>query len=319
MSLVLATRNDHKVREFERLLPGVTIEPLPDSAPTPEETGTTYAENALIKARSAAEAHRQAGVRGRLGHRGRGTRLAPWRPHRPLRRSRRERRREPRPSSTARRRRAAARATLRDRVRDAGRRGAALRGPCEGRWRSSRRAGRLRLRPAVHPVELPGPTMAELTRRSRRTRISHRGKAARDAGSHGSRAEPGRRARAGPGRCAAVGDGLDQDRPDRWRAPRAESAGVDGRARRDPQPGGALGRGRVGEHTFGRRVKRSRVAEGAVARTSRPVAGRARSWAGQRLRRGRGAGPRRLGSDRTSRSSRRRHPDGPRTGDVWPL
>ena len=56
MSLVLATRNAHKVREFERLLPGVAIEPLPDSAPTPEETGTTFAENALIKARSAAEA-----------------------------------------------------------------------------------------------------------------------------------------------------------------------------------------------------------------------------------------------------------------------
>ncbi len=52
--LLLATRNDHKVREFERLLPGVTIAPLPEAAPTPEETGDTYAENALIKARSAA-------------------------------------------------------------------------------------------------------------------------------------------------------------------------------------------------------------------------------------------------------------------------
>ena len=55
-SILLATRNAHKVREFERLLPGVAIAPLPDSAPTPEETGTTYAENALIKARSAAQA-----------------------------------------------------------------------------------------------------------------------------------------------------------------------------------------------------------------------------------------------------------------------
>src|SRR3954452_11608971 len=34
---------------------GVAMEPLPDEAPTPEETGSTYAENALIKARSAAE------------------------------------------------------------------------------------------------------------------------------------------------------------------------------------------------------------------------------------------------------------------------
>jgi XTP/dITP diphosphohydrolase len=54
--LVLATRNAHKLREFERLLPGVTIAPLPETAPTPEETGESYAENALIKARSAARA-----------------------------------------------------------------------------------------------------------------------------------------------------------------------------------------------------------------------------------------------------------------------
>ena len=53
-SVVLATRNDHKVREFERLMPGARIDPLPPAAPTPAETGTTYAENALIKARSAA-------------------------------------------------------------------------------------------------------------------------------------------------------------------------------------------------------------------------------------------------------------------------
>ena len=52
--MILATRNAHKVREFERLMPGVAIAPLPDAAPTPEETGDTYAENALIKARSAA-------------------------------------------------------------------------------------------------------------------------------------------------------------------------------------------------------------------------------------------------------------------------
>jgi XTP/dITP diphosphohydrolase len=52
--VILATRNAHKVREFERLMPGLAIEPLPADAPTPEETGQTYAENALIKARSAA-------------------------------------------------------------------------------------------------------------------------------------------------------------------------------------------------------------------------------------------------------------------------
>jgi XTP/dITP diphosphohydrolase len=54
--MILATRNDHKVREFERLLPGVAFDPLPAGLPSPEETGDTYAENALIKARAAREA-----------------------------------------------------------------------------------------------------------------------------------------------------------------------------------------------------------------------------------------------------------------------
>jgi XTP/dITP diphosphohydrolase len=54
--LLLATRNDHKLREFGRLLPGVALDPLPPELPSPEETGSTYAENALIKARAAAQA-----------------------------------------------------------------------------------------------------------------------------------------------------------------------------------------------------------------------------------------------------------------------
>jgi XTP/dITP diphosphohydrolase len=56
MRLVLATRNDHKVREVGRLMPGVTIEPLPDRVTLPPEDGDTYAENALGKARAAAAA-----------------------------------------------------------------------------------------------------------------------------------------------------------------------------------------------------------------------------------------------------------------------
>lgn len=59
MKLLLATRNDHKLREFERLLPGVGIDPLPQDLQAPEETGDTYAENALIKARAAAHATRR--------------------------------------------------------------------------------------------------------------------------------------------------------------------------------------------------------------------------------------------------------------------
>ena len=55
MRLVLATRNAHKVRELGALLAPHEIEPLPDDVELPPETGTTFAENALGKARAAAE------------------------------------------------------------------------------------------------------------------------------------------------------------------------------------------------------------------------------------------------------------------------
>jgi XTP/dITP diphosphohydrolase len=54
MRLVLATRNDHKVREVGRLLDGVALEPLPAGVTLPPEDGSTFAENALVKARAAA-------------------------------------------------------------------------------------------------------------------------------------------------------------------------------------------------------------------------------------------------------------------------
>jgi len=56
MRLVLATRNEHKVRELGELLPGHTIVPLDDDVVLPPETGATFAENALGKARAAAAA-----------------------------------------------------------------------------------------------------------------------------------------------------------------------------------------------------------------------------------------------------------------------
>ena len=49
LSAVLCSRNRHKARELERLLPGWTIEPL-DRDDYPPETGSTYYENARIKA-----------------------------------------------------------------------------------------------------------------------------------------------------------------------------------------------------------------------------------------------------------------------------
>jgi XTP/dITP diphosphohydrolase len=60
--LLLATRNAHKLREFERLLPAVELDPLPDGVDTPPEDGDTYAANALIKARAAAAATGRAAI-----------------------------------------------------------------------------------------------------------------------------------------------------------------------------------------------------------------------------------------------------------------
>ena len=57
MELVLASRNAHKLRELERMLGGaVRLDALPEDVVLPPETGETYAENALIKARAAAAA-----------------------------------------------------------------------------------------------------------------------------------------------------------------------------------------------------------------------------------------------------------------------
>jgi XTP/dITP diphosphohydrolase len=56
MPLILATRNPHKLREFTRLLAVTDLEPLPDDVELPPETGETFLENALGKARAAADA-----------------------------------------------------------------------------------------------------------------------------------------------------------------------------------------------------------------------------------------------------------------------
>lgn len=56
VKLVLATRNPHKLREFAGLLEGIELVPLPENVDLPHEHGATFAENALTKARAAAEA-----------------------------------------------------------------------------------------------------------------------------------------------------------------------------------------------------------------------------------------------------------------------
>lgn len=54
--LLLATRNEHKRREFARLLHGFEVDALPDEVILPPEDGDTFEENALGKARAAAAA-----------------------------------------------------------------------------------------------------------------------------------------------------------------------------------------------------------------------------------------------------------------------
>ena len=56
MRLVLATRNPHKLRELAQLMDPIELDPLPEDVELPPESGTTFADNALLKARSAAAA-----------------------------------------------------------------------------------------------------------------------------------------------------------------------------------------------------------------------------------------------------------------------
>lgn len=59
---VLATRNQHKVREMAELLPGLALRPLPEEIASPPETGESFEANALIKARSAHAAGGEAAI-----------------------------------------------------------------------------------------------------------------------------------------------------------------------------------------------------------------------------------------------------------------
>ncbi len=56
MRLVLASRNAHKLRELRGLMAPHELIPLPDEVVLPPETGCTFTENALGKARASAAA-----------------------------------------------------------------------------------------------------------------------------------------------------------------------------------------------------------------------------------------------------------------------
>lgn len=53
MRVVVATRNEHKLRELGEILGGLELVPLPDRVELPPEDGATFAANALSKARAA--------------------------------------------------------------------------------------------------------------------------------------------------------------------------------------------------------------------------------------------------------------------------
>ncbi len=54
--MILASRNEHKLRELAEILPGAGLEVLPEGIELPPEDGLTFAANALIKARAAGKA-----------------------------------------------------------------------------------------------------------------------------------------------------------------------------------------------------------------------------------------------------------------------
>ena len=51
--LIVATRNQHKLRELGEILAGFDLVPLAEEVELPPESGETFAENALVKARAA--------------------------------------------------------------------------------------------------------------------------------------------------------------------------------------------------------------------------------------------------------------------------
>jgi XTP/dITP diphosphohydrolase len=60
--LLVATRNEHKLRELREALPGIELEPLPAEIELPPEEGETFAANALVKARAAHAATGRAAI-----------------------------------------------------------------------------------------------------------------------------------------------------------------------------------------------------------------------------------------------------------------
>ena len=61
-ALIVATRNEHKLRELGEVLPGIELDPLPPEVELPPEEWQTFSENALGKARAAHAATGRAAI-----------------------------------------------------------------------------------------------------------------------------------------------------------------------------------------------------------------------------------------------------------------
>ncbi len=55
ITIIVATSNPNKAREFASLLPGIEVVPMPEGIALPEETGATFEENARLKAEAVRE------------------------------------------------------------------------------------------------------------------------------------------------------------------------------------------------------------------------------------------------------------------------
>ena len=203
------------------------LDPLPEDVELPPETGTTFADNALGKARAAAGRHRAAGDRRRLRHRGGRARRRAGRVVGPLRRRGRHATRRTWRSCCARCRRTAT-AAWPTCARSPTWSRAGARRSCTGAARARSRPSRAATAasattPPSCPDDYPGDerTMAELTPQEKDA-ISHRGRAARAlvvAAARRPRRPSGPPARCG--RCSAA-----------WASAAAEAAsGERGRGR----------------------------------------------------------------------------------------
>ena len=182
--MIVATRNEHKLRELREALPGIDLDPLPDEVELPPEEGDTFAENALGKALAAREATGRIAIADDSGIEARRAGRTPRRALGALCGRGRERRAEPAEAARRASRPAgqAPRLCLRDR---AGRRAGdeeLFEGRCEGTLVDPPRgSGGFGYDPAFLPDDTdPGDqrTFGELPAAEKHA-ISHRGRAAR--------------------------------------------------------------------------------------------------------------------------------------------